>query len=237
MYFSRIGRSKLASQRIESCYFDAAYLQHSVARERSRIKTSDYYDNPSRGSVNVNYDGSIAVATMQIFGKVITHEIGDSQADSLMRRVIVEAVPFLEDMASHGEQTFLTYDYTIPGNEYPKLYAHLRNNAFTMVPNVFQKIIDLVGLNMAPKQSVPGINPWRSILQTPTIDAPTRFNMDEYSASGNPNGDVANVHESFVLLSPLNSKFRRCRLKYVCKYTVILRAFTIEYQQLSRRFG
>lgn len=229
MYYSRIGRNKVSSQRVESCHFDSAFLQHTVGRERNRLKTQDYYANPSYIGVNVKYDGAVAIATKDIFGKLITHEIGDSQQDALMRRVIVEAIPFLEEDNTHSEETFTTYDYRNAGDDYPKLDLQLRNNAFTMVPSEFQKVVDLVAVNMAAKEHFAGVNPWRSILQTPTSDALAGYVMDT--------ADVANVHESFVLLAPLHSKFRRCRLRYVCKFTVVIRALTVEYQQIGRRFG
>lgn len=237
MYYSRIGRMKLTSQRIETAHFDSAFVQYTTSKERGRVKTQDFYYNPSNGTVNVNYDGALSIATKDIYGKVISHEIGDGQRDSMMRRVIVEAVPFLEDQSVGMDQALALYDYNVLGNDYPKMYITLRSNAYTMIPSSYQKTIDLIGLNMQPRSTFPGVNPWRSILQTPTTDTNASYQMDVYDETINPQGDVMNAHESFVLLAPLQNKFRRCKFKYQCKFTVIIRAFTLEYQQVGRRFG
>lgn len=237
MLYSPIGRNKLCAVAYESAYFDSVNVQFLGSRRRTSEKTTDYYYNNSLANggssdYNIEYDGAVESANEDIYGSIITHEIGDSEDDCLLNKIIVAAIPFVEDAS-----TFATYDYALTGNDYPKLVTFLRNVAFSRVPSGHEKEIDMVALNMAPKVSRPGLNPWRGTLQTPTATHTFVPGTDDKRTYTKDSGDVANFHESFMLIAPLHSKFRRCRLKYVCKFTSILRAITIEYQQLARRFG
>ena len=249
MYFSKIGHSKFDKYGMEGAYFDGVNLQFVCTKARSADVEYDTYNNNSQaygGNSTYNVDYSLYPDTANpitvqateapIYTKVITHEVGDSQQDAQLSRVIVQAIPLRTDGFDYAN-----YDYNVTGNQFPKLNVILRNQAFNMftppLPNQLQTNRDLVALNMAPKTAVAGRNPWRSILQTPT-------DLQQYTPGVNENasyvttvGDKPNYHESFQLVAPLNSKFRRLKMKYTDKYTLVLRGISIEFNQLNRRFG
>jgi len=236
MYYSRLGSNIFNAIGIESAMFDTTYVQHVCSRVRIADITQDHYHNDSpsnggNGSREVKYNSVAAHAESDIYVKVITHEIGDSQNDAQLLDIIVEAVPVRFDGT-----TLAAYNYYDSGKDYPRLYAYLRSNAYTTLLTAYNRIIELVGLNMRPKMSKAGVNPWKSVMQTPAPNH-TFSGGDPYASYHGQSADVLNHHESFVVKTPLNTKFRRTKLKYVCKYTAIIRAFTINYMEHGRRFG
>ena len=241
MYYSFIGHSKVDKYGMEGAYFDGVNLQFVATQARRADLEYDTYYNPSPSAGgNSSYDVTYGITMVpdveaSIFTKVVTHEVGDSQQDAMLSRVIVQAVPLRNDGI-----TYANYDYFQIGENFPKLNVILRNQAFDMFDpssNSLQNPRDLVALNMAPKTAQAGLNPWRSILQTPTDNQQYNPGVNEKASYAITAGDVVNIHESFQLVAPLNSKFRRLKMKYIDKNTAILRGISIEFSQLNRRYG
>lgn len=245
MYYSSIGHSKFDKLGIEGAYFDGVNLQFVATKARTTDIEADKYKNPSasaggNSTYDVSYglvpDPTLAIVESAIYTKLVTHEVGDSQQDAQLGRVIVQAVPLRTDGLDYAN-----YDYFVIGNDYPKLDVVLRNQAYNMftpaLPNYMQTTKDLIALNMAPKQAVAGRNPWRSILQTPTDQSQYTPGLNERASYLTTQGDRPNYHESFQLVAPLNSKFRRLKMRYVDRYTGVLRGISIEFNQLNRRYG
>lgn len=246
MYHTSIGRTHLDVMGLETSYFDGVSVQFVAIRHRIKDIDEDFYKNNSLqagGTVDnpdwmVQYDADETVSSFEpIYCRVITHEIGDSQKNASLSKVIVEAIPLCFDGLDYAG-----YDYFSTGDDYPKLQVSLRNEGFSNMfvpaqPDYLQKRVDLVAVNMQARESRAGSNPWRSVLQTPAATTDYIPGVQENRTYTLDPSDVQNIHESFSLLAPLHSKFRRCRLKYVCKFTAILRAFTIVYNEYGRRFG
>lgn len=164
-----------------------------------------------------------------IQGEVIFHEQGNGKDDYLLQRVIAEISPTPEGVVS---------EYLSP-NEDPVLDISLRNSIYMgdvieQTTNPYTNF-DLVKNNMLAKK---GRNPFISAMQTP--NEPNDFSGDKVKASTeqrwNQNGLVGyTARESLILLAPLNSKFRRMRMKFKSKLTAVIRSFTLYIIEKKRR--
>lgn len=154
---------------------------------------------------------------LYIWGQLSTHEIGNGEDDHILNKVILECTP-KEDVTDQ----FIDYNrYTYITQNDPYLGYELRNRTYVNQLARFNEI-DLVALNMAAKG---GLNPFRSIMTTPTTDT-TNYTID---------GSETEVgRESLNLIAPM-SKFRRTRFRLLSKVIAKIRTLTVSYKVFNRR--
>lgn len=226
MYYSKLGRSKLSVSGIYNTLSDGTTSQDYATVVRTLLRTYDTYqvnDGINVSKTSTDKDGSIVTSgdvQREIIGKVITHEIGDSQNDSILHSIVVEAIPFYELNVS----TYRASHYDYADEAYPVLRCYMRAKPFNVLTT--EKVIDLIELSYNSKGF---LNPFIGIQQTPIE---TTIDNIPYTTSED---DIISSSESIVLPAPLNSKFRRMRMEYICTETNVVRAFMITYNMHPRK--
>lgn len=162
------------------------------------------------------------VPDQTITGHIVMHEIGNGINDSLLNKVILEAMP---------DSTWNTYDYT--GTDDPYLGINTRSSAW--VDGQGELVIDLVALNMTVKG---GLNPFCSVMQTPNVEGTgdrVTFSGDDRFIGGSPADSQGKPVESLVLLAPMNTKFRRMLLTFRSSKVAVIRTITVIMSEYTRR--
>jgi hypothetical protein len=145
----------------------------------------------------------------EIPGILITPELGDTENDYLLDKVVVD---MQYDSVRYG---FYTYDAV--SNADPTVVVDVRSPAYhNQTPT---KRVDLVALNQT---AMPSLNPFISVRQAP---ADTDISSD----------DVAAYRESIALVSPM-IKYRRMRLEFrTLQKVTTMRSFQVIFTEYPRR--
>lgn len=173
-------------------------------------------------SWTIDYNQGNAFEDLSITGLIVLHEIGNGISDSLLNRVILEAMP---------DSTWSTYDYSTTVD--PNLYINLRSSLW--VDGQGENKIDLVALNMTAKG---GLNPFCSVMQTPNVEGTgdrVTFTGDDVYSGGTPVDAQGKPVESLVLLAPINTKFRRMLLSFRSTKVAVIRTITVIMGEYTRR--
>ena len=189
---------------------------------------SVYEDTFATGVLSFTYDGvafyisPMFTSTQVITGHIIMHEIGGGINDSLLNKVILEAMP---------DSTWTTYDYSTTVD--PNLYINLRSSGW--VDGQGENKIDLIALNMTVKG---GLNPFCSVMQTPNVEGTgdrVTFDGDDEYTGGTPVNSQGKPVESLMLLAPINTKFRRMLLSFRSSKVAVIRSVTVLMSEYIRR--
>lgn len=173
-------------------------------------------------SWTIDYNQGNAFDDLSITGHIVLHEIGNGINDSLLNKVILEAMP---------DSTWTTYDYSTTVD--PNLYINLRSSGW--VDGQGENKIDLIALNMAVKG---GLNPFCSVMQTPNVEGTgdrVTFDGDDEYTGGSPANSQGKPVESLVLLAPINTKFRRMLLSFRSSKVAVIRSVTVLMSEYIRR--
>jgi hypothetical protein len=168
--------------------------------------------------------------------RVILNEIGDGTNDFMLRKMHIEALP---DPRWTSGPTWQAADYYAEND--PQIILQLRANPWRdsvvapmavgggSTPRLGDTLFDIMQLNMAvtsPDPAVGSVNPWQSILTTPSGTTHTQ----QFSGSQN------NLpRESITLNAPENSTFRRLKVEYRSKITAVLRSIVIQISRYERK--
>lgn len=230
MRYSRLGRSKLSVYGLYTTLNDTITAQCYTKATRQIYKTLDTYkvyatttfirSFTDKDNNTVNVVTGSEVCDFYIEGKVITHEIGDSQSDCNLHSAVLESVPFYEQQPTLWKAEH--YDYQ--DIAYPKLLCYLRAAPFQTLTEY--RTLDLIELQYNARNF---LNPYVSIQQTPTETD------DTYTDYTVQDDEIVTHSESIQLAAPLNSKFRRLRVEFVCYQTSVVRSIVINYNVHSRK--
>jgi hypothetical protein len=166
------------------------------------------YDEYLASYYTTNRPLATALPFREIRATVITHEIGDSESDYQLDKVIVD---MQYDSSRYG---FYTYEPLYPD---PVVYVDARSKIYAN--DTPTSVIDLVSRN----QSVmPSINPFVSVRQAP--------------GDTNVSANDVNVHrESIALVTPM-LKFRRSRYQIISLQKVsTIRSLQVMMTEYPRR--
>lgn len=166
------------------------------------------YDEYLSGYYLTNRPQAAALPFHEIRATVITHEIGDSENDYMLDKVIVD---MQYDASRYG---FYTYEPSYPD---PVVYVDARSKLYAN--DAPATILDLVARNQT---AMPSINPFVSVRQPP----------GDTNVSSN---DINAHRESLALVTPM-VKFRRSRYQIISLQKVsTIRSLQIIMTEFPRR--
>lgn len=164
---------------------------------------------------NVLSDDIYSIANMdttkEITGQLYTHEIGNGKNDYILHSGILEV-----------QSKDLSYDYYVTTD--PKLEYQRRNIDWATQSTTDYDWEDLIAINMAVKGDT-GENPFISLSQTPSSAG--HYNLEDL--------EFVVGRESLHLLAPLNSKFRRMKMRLISEKIVKIRNITVNIVEMQRK--
>jgi len=173
-----------------------------------------------------------------ILGTIITHDIGDGIKDYLLYSALIECTPrdSMEIMYNNVTYTYEgwnNYVYNINNGD-PKLIYEPRARTYRKQNTNFENnetSMDMIRRNMIAKG---GINPFNNRMQTPSEDVYSYY-INDYTKSNPTIVDKMTGRESLTILSPIQTKFRRKRFKFVSDVVVKIRSLMFNMTEYGRR--
>ena len=150
----------------------------------------------------------------KIIGKIVTHEIGNSQDDCLLHSTVISLVSTSKDVKDEP-----VFGYELRNREWYS-QNYLEDSEHDQDTEGF---VDLIAMNRQAKGA-------DSIFESNAMTPEGIDTVEEYSG----NGDIP-VRESIVLNTPRGTQFRRMRFKWLSTAVAKLKTIRIAYIMRKRR--